>query len=60
MPAYVREIPTPRCAEPGCGRKATHEVFNGVNSSIGKYCRQDAARVLARTQPPGGPGERHR
>lgn len=45
MPAYLREIPRPRC--PTCGRPATVEAINHVNSTLGTYCRKDGTKLVA-------------
>lgn len=44
MPAYSKSI-TYHCAR--CGGKATREVFNGQNSSMGYYCGDCAKRYVA-------------
>ena len=43
--AYIRELPQLPCGAPGCTKKrATHEVFNRVNASVGKFCKACAIR----------------
>jgi hypothetical protein len=37
MPAYLKELDT-QCPKQ-CGRRGRVEVFNALNSSLGKYCR---------------------
>lgn len=48
MPAYMRTIITPQCQHYSCTRKATHEVFNSLNSKQATLCAQHAHALLRR------------
>jgi hypothetical protein len=47
MPPWLREIPTWICDEHGCTYKATRELVNSANATVGRYCRTHAERRLA-------------
>ena len=42
--AHLRPVRQPRCH---CGKPATHELFNGVNAQIGRYCGRCGEAALA-------------
>ena len=42
--AHLRAVRQPRCH---CGKPATHELFNGVNAQIGRYCERCGKAALA-------------
>ena len=42
--AYVKDLSV-ECSSPSCSRRATREVFNMVNASLGVYCAVCARRV---------------
>jgi hypothetical protein len=46
MPAYSILIPKPKCGNPSCIQKATHEVFNSANAPCGYRCRRCAPLLL--------------
>ncbi len=43
MPAYIVVLVPPLCL---CGKRATVEVRNGVNASVGKFCRSCGNRKV--------------
>ena len=49
--AHLRPIRQARCH---CGRPATHELFNGVNAQIGRYCERCGQAALATYKEGGG------
>ena len=46
MPAYSIKIPKHRCKT--YGRRATEEVFNQTNASMGWFCAQHAKAEIKR------------
>ena len=38
--AYLRELHTPKCCVPYCGKKATHQLIDRWNGERGTYCRK--------------------
>jgi rRNA maturation endonuclease Nob1 len=46
--AYTKELHT-TCDGNGCTKKASVEVFNDRNASIGKFCKSCGHRALIRT-----------
>ena len=45
MPAYYNQLPPRVCVV--CGGKATVEVFNNRNATLGPHCARDGARKVA-------------
>jgi len=45
--AYTKDLRTV-CQAPGCVKWATLEVFNRWNASCGRFCKQDAYRMLTK------------
>jgi hypothetical protein len=45
MPAYTKELPRRECVV--CGERATVEVLNDRNGSLGPHCRRDGQRKVA-------------
>lgn len=45
--AYITAI-VGKCEASGCMKRATHQVFNRYNATIGKFCKPCAKRALAR------------
>lgn len=48
MPAYMVAIDKPECIKIGCRRPASHEVKNGQNALMGRYCKPHAMEEVAR------------
>lgn len=48
--ATLRPLPEPKC---GCGKRATHELFNSRNGSHGKFCGSCGRAALAKLKKDG-------
>ena len=49
MSAHSRPLMT-KCAEVECSSRATEEVFNTYNASMGKFCKKHAAQRVKKLQ----------
>jgi hypothetical protein len=49
--AHLRDIHRPKCGS--CHKFATHELYNGQNALMGRYCRIHAKKALARYKSTG-------
>lgn len=47
--AYIIRIER-QCKAQGCGRRASHELFDDAGRSRGVYCRDDAQHELKRLE----------
>lgn len=48
MPAHTRDLPPPPLCNKCGWRKATVEVFDAQNGSLGPYCNQDGKALVMR------------
>lgn len=58
MPAYTKQLPKRECVV--CGGRATVEVFNTYNGSLGPHCTVDGNRKVRELNGEGPPVRKYR